>query len=452
MKGQVLVVDDDKNMTLVLAERLLKRDFRVSVANSAAEARAKLEESEPDVVVTDLNMPGQSGIELCEWVVTNRADTPVIVITAFGSLETAVAAIRAGAYDFITKPLEIDVLTIAIERALKHRLLRHEVKRLRHVIDSFKGFSGLLGESPVMKELKELMGRVATSNASVLITGESGTGKEVVARLLHEQGPRRDGPFIAQNCAAVPEQLLESELFGHVRGAFTDAKSDRAGLFVSANQGTLFLDEIGDMPLSLQPKLLRVLEERTVRPVGGSKEIPFDVRLLCATHRDLEDAVANGLFRNDLHFRINVIQVSLPPLRARGNDILLLGQHYIAELAEQAGKPVLGLSPEAADRLLSYTWPGNVRELKNAMERAVALTRHEHITVDDLPERIRAYKASHVLVASQDPQELVSMAEVEKRYIARVLQAVGGNKTNAARVLGIDRTTLYKKLQQYRIS
>jgi DNA-binding NtrC family response regulator len=452
MKGEVLVVDDDKSMTAVLAERLVKRDFGVRVANSAAEARAKLEELEPDVVVTDLNMPGQSGIELCDWVVTNRADTPVIVITAFGSLETAVAAIRAGAYDFITKPLEIDVLAIALERALKHRLLRHEVKRLRHVIDSQKGFSALLGESPVMRELKELMGRVAPSNSSVLITGESGTGKEVVARLLHAEGARSDGPFIAQNCAAVPEHLLESELFGHVRGAFTDAKSDRAGLFLQANRGTLFLDEIGDMPIALQPKLLRVLEERTVRPLGGAKEVPFDVRLVCATHRDLEDAVDNGQFRSDLHFRINVIQVALPPLRARGNDILLLGQSFIETLAKQAGKGVVGISPEAAERLLAYNWPGNVRELKNAMERAVALTRHEQITVDDLPERIRAYKTSHVLVASQDPKELVSMAEVEKRYIARVLSAVGGNKTSAARILGIDRTTLYKKLQQYQIS
>jgi DNA-binding NtrC family response regulator len=452
MKGQILVVDDDKSMTDVLAERLIKRSFAVRVANSVSEARAQLEELEPDVVVTDLNMPGQSGIALCEWIVTNRADTPVIVITAFGSLETAVAAIRAGAYDFITKPLEIDVLTIAIERALKHRQLRHEVRRLRHVIDSFKGFSELLGESPVMKELKELLGRVAMSNASVLITGESGTGKEVVARLLHEQGSRRDGPFIAQNCAAVPEHLLESELFGHVRGAFTDAKADRPGLFQQANQGTLFLDEIGDMPIALQPKLLRVLEERTVRPVGGTKEVSFDVRLLCATHRDLEDAVAIGQFRSDLHFRINVIQVALPPLRARGNDILVLGQYFVEKLAPQAGKAVLGLSPEAAERLLSYSWPGNVRELRNAIERAVALTQHERITVDDLPERIRAYKASHVLVASQDPQELVSMAEVEKRYIARVLSAVGGNKTTAARILGIDRTTLYKKLQQYHIT
>jgi two-component system response regulator AtoC len=374
------------------------------------------------------------------------------VITAFGSLDAAIAAIRAGAYDFITKPFEIDVLAIALERALRHRELRHEVKRLRSLLDATRGMSELLGESPVMLELKELMARVAESQASVLVTGESGTGKEVVARILHQRGPRAEHPFLALNCAAMPEHLIESELFGHVRGAFTDAKTDKPGLFVQANRGSLFLDEIGDMPLGLQPKLLRVLEERKVRPVGGSKEVPIDLRLIAATHRDLEDAIVQGQFREDLYFRLNVIQIALPPLRARGNDVLLIAQSFIDSFAKQAGKAVVGLTPEAAERLLSYAWPGNVRELRNAMERAVALTRHENITVDDLPERIRAYKVSHVLVASQDPEELVNLAEVEKRYIARVLGAVGGNKSSAAKILGIDRTTLYKKLQQYKIS
>jgi two-component system response regulator AtoC len=452
MKGRVLVVDDDKSMIELLAERLRKRQFDVVTAQGAAEGRVAFDSADPDVVVTDLNMPGQSGIQFCEWVVTNRSDTPVIVITAFGSLDTAIAAIRAGAYDFITKPFEIDVLAIALERALRHRDLRHEVKRLRSLLDATRGMSELLGDSPVMLELKELMARVAESQASVLVTGESGTGKEVVARILHQRGPRAEHPFLALNCAAMPEHLIESELFGHVRGAFTDAKTDKAGLFVQANRGSLFLDEIGDMPLGLQPKLLRVLEERKVRPVGGSKELPIDLRLIAATHRDLEDAIVQGQFREDLYFRLNVIQIALPPLRARGNDVLLIAQSFIDSFAKQAGKAVVGLTPEAAERLLSYAWPGNVRELRNAMERAVALTRHENITVDDLPERIRAYKVSHVLVASQDPEELVNLAEVEKRYIARVLGAVGGNKSSAAKILGIDRTTLYKKLQQYKIS
>ncbi|HEU4581999.1 MAG TPA: sigma-54 dependent transcriptional regulator, partial [Polyangiaceae bacterium] len=433
MKGKILVVDDDASMTELLSERLRRRQFEVTTAQSAAEARVAFDNAQPDVVVTDLNMPGQSGIQFCEWVVTNRADTPVILITAFGSLDTAVAAIRAGAYDFITKPFEIDVLAIALERAIKHRELRHEVKRLRGLLETARGMRELLGDSPVMRELKELLGRVADSHASVLVTGESGTGKEVVARLLHQKGPRAEHPFVALNCAAMPEHLIESELFGHVKGAFTDARTDKLGLLVQAHQGTLFLDEIGDMPLSLQPKLLRVLEERKVRPVGGGKEVAFDVRLISATHRDLEDAIVQNQFREDLYFRLNVIQVALPPLRARGNDVLLLAQHFVNSFAEQTGKAVKGLSPEAAERLSSYAWPGNVRELRNAIERAVALTQHENITVDDLPERIRAYKVSHVLVASQDPEELVNLAEVEKRYIARVLGAVGGNKSTAAR-------------------
>ncbi len=451
MKGRVLVVDDDKSMLELSSERLRKRQFEVVTAQGAAEARLAFDSAEPDVVVTDLNMPGQSGIQFCEWVVTNRSDIPVIVITAFGSLDTAIAAIRAGAYDFIPKPFEIDVLSIALERAIKHRELHHEVKRLRFLLDATRGMGELIGDSPVMQELKELIARVAESQASVLVTGESGTGKEVVARLLHQRGPRADKPFMALNCAAMPEHLLESELFGHVRGAFTDAKTDKVGLFVQANHGTLFLDEIGDMPLSLQPKLLRVLEERKVRPVGGSKEVSVDLRLIAATHRDLEDAIVQGQFREDLYFRLNVIQLALPPLRARGSDVLSIAQSFVNTFAKQSGKAVVGLTPEAAERLASYAWPGNVRELRNAIERAVALTRHESITVDDLPERIRAYKVSHVLVATDDPEELVNLAEVEKRYIARVLGAVGGNKSSAAKILGIDRTTLYKKLQQYKI-
>jgi two-component system, NtrC family, response regulator AtoC len=452
VNGKILVADDDRSMTELLSDRLRRRHFEVVTANGAAEAIAMFDSCDPDVVVTDLNLAGESGLQLCEWVVANRRDTPVIVITAFGSLDSAIGAIRAGAYDFLTKPFEIDVLTIALQRALRHRSLRDEVKRLRDMIDTTKGFTALLGASPVMAQVKELMGRVASSNASVLITGESGTGKEVAARLLHDLGPRAEHPFVALNCAAVPEHLIESQLFGHVRGAFTDAKADKVGLLVQAHRGSLCLDEIGDMPIGLQPKLLRVLEERKVRPIGGGKEIAIDVRLMSATHRDLQDAIESGKFRQDLYFRLNVIQLELPPLRARGSDTLLLGQHFITTFAKQSGKAVVGISPEAAERLMAYSWPGNVRELRNAMERAVALTRHENITVDDLPERIRAYRSSHVLVASHNPEELVSLSEVEKRYIARVLAAVGGNKSTAARILGIDRTTLYKKLQQYKLS
>jgi two-component system response regulator HydG len=281
------------------------------------------------------------------------------------------------------------------------------------------------------------------------VTGETGTGKELVARALHDRSPRSKAPFVAVNCAAVPEPLLESELFGHVRGAFTDAQRARTGLFVRATTGTLFLDEIGELPLTLQPKLLRALQERKVRPVGSDEEVPFDVRLVAATNRDLESAVEENRFREDLFFRINVIHIPMPPLRARAGDVLLLAQHFVDRYATQAGKSVKGIAPAAAERLLAYSWPGNVRELENCIERAIALTSYEQITVDDLPEKIRSYRRSHVLVASDDPAELVPLEEVERRYILRVMEAVGGSKTQAAQVLGVGRRTLYRKLEQY---
>jgi len=376
---------------------------------------------------------------------------PVIVITAFGSIQTAIAAIRSGAYDFVTKPLEVDALGLALERAIQHRRLSDEVRRLRQAVEETRRFGALLGTSPAMRRMYELLDRIADSSASVLIAGETGTGKELVARALHERGRRKAGPFVAVDCASLPEPLLESELFGHVRGAFTDAHAARRGLFVQANGGALFLDEIGDLPLALQAKLLRALQTRSVRPVGANDEVPFDVNLIAATNRDLESAVEEGRFREDLYFRINVIHVEMPPLRARGGDVLLLAQHFVDRYAAQAGKRVTGLSPEAAERLLAYVWPGNVRELENCIERAIALTRHETIGLDDLPEKIRGFQRSHVLVAGDDPSELAPLEEVERRYVLRVMEAVGGSKTLAARVLGIGRKTLYRKLEQYKI-
>jgi two-component system response regulator HydG len=451
MKARVLVVDDDKSMGEVVAARLGRRDYGVKAVTSGDEAIRTLTGESFDVVVTDLKMKGMSGIQLCEWVVQNRPDSPVLVITAFGSLDTAIAAIRAGAYDFITKPFDIDALVIAIDRAVQHRVLREEVKRLRKVVEETRGYGDLIGQSPTMETLRTLLARVASSASSVLITGESGTGKEVVARLLHKQGPRADGPFVALNCAAMPESLLESELFGHVKGAFTDAKQSHDGLLVQADKGTLFLDEIGDMPLGLQPKLLRALEDRKVRPVGGQGEVAFEARIVAATNHDLEDAVAQQRFRSDLYFRLNVIQIELPPLRARGSDVLLLAQHFLNQFAREAKKPVMGLTSGAAEKLLAYAWPGNVRELRNCIERAVTLTQHEQVTVDDLPERVRQYRSSHVILDANDPTEFVPMSEVERRYIHRVIEAVAGNKTLAARILGFDRTTLYRKLEQYKL-
>ena len=450
MKASILVVDDDASMCETLAVGLEPRGFTVRWTTSPNEALDLLDGGAYEAVVTDLNMRGMNGIELCERIAANRPDLPVIVITAFGSLDTAIAAIRAGAYDFITKPLELDALILALERALTHSRLREEVKRLREQLGDASGrFDDLIGASPAMRHVHEMLERIVDSDASVLITGESGTGKEVVARALHRRGRRKSGPFVAVNCAALPETLLESELFGHARGAFTDARAARSGLFVQANGGTLFLDEITEMPLALQPKLLRALQERVVRPLGGDGEVPFDVRLVTATNRDVETAVEDGRFRTDLFFRVNVIHVPLPPLRARGGDILLLAQRFLGEYGARSSKQVTGLSPQAAERLLAYSWPGNVRELENCIERAIALAQHDHILPDDLPEKVRAYRRSHVLVASDDPAELVPLEEVERRYILRVMEAVGGNKSQAAQVLGLGRKTLYRKLEAY---
>jgi DNA-binding NtrC family response regulator len=449
MKAKVLIVDDDTSMCELLAEGLGQQGYDARWKDSAHEALLEIEQRNFDVVLTDINMKDMNGLELCQRATEAHPDLPVIVITAFGSMETAVQAIRAGAYDFITKPFDIDVVGISIERAVKHGVLTREVQRLQRAVDESRRFDELLGASPAMKEVYDLLERVAESESTVLVSGESGTGKELVARALHRRSKRATGPFVAINCAAMPEQLLESELFGHTKGAFTDARTARPGLFVQAKGGTIFLDEIGDMPLGLQPKLLRALQERTVRPVGGDHETPIDVRVVAASNRDLETAIEERKFREDLYYRINVIHVELPPLRARGADVLLLAQHYLEHFATQSQKDVRSLDPEAAERLSAYAWPGNVRELANCLERAVALTRSESIGSADLPEKIRNYRTSHVLVAATDPSELVPLEEVEKRYILRVLEAVGGNKTLAAQVLGLDRKTLYRKLDRY---
>jgi len=448
MNTRILLVDDDAMLCETLEVGLRKRGCDVRWRTMAAEALELLETTDFDVVLTDLNMRGVNGIELCERIVASRPDLPVVVLTAFGSLDSAIAAIRAGAYDFINKPVDLDVLFIALERAAGHRRLREEVKRLRVEVGQSPPFDELVGRSPPMQTVYNLIDRVAATDATVLITGESGTGKEVVARAIHARSRRRAGSFVAINCAAMPETLLESELFGHARGAFTDARTAEPGLFAQANRGTLLLDEIGDTPLGLQPKLLRVLQERTVRPVGGRTEIPIDVRVITSTNKDLESAVEDGHFRPDLYYRINVVQVPLPPLRARGGDILPLAQHFVLQFAKRAGKSVTGLAAPSAEKLLAYEWPGNVRELQNSIERAVALTRFEQIVVDDLPERIRDYRRSHVLVAGDDPSELVPLEQVERRYVRRVMEAVRGNKTAAARILGVDRKRLYRMLER----
>ncbi len=450
MTADVLLVDDDQPLCETLDIGLRRRGHRVTWRLHAAEALELLEAQSFDVVVSDLHMHDMGGLELCERIALNRPDVPIILLTAFGSLDSAVAAIRAGAYDFISKPVELDVLSIAVERAASHRHLREEVKRLRRAAElPSPRDPNLVGESAAMQAVHDLISRVAESDATILISGESGSGKEVAAHAIHARSARKSGPFVAINCAALPEQLLESELFGYMRGAFTDAKETHVGLFAQARGGTLFLDEVGDMPLGLQPKILRVLQERRVRPIGGKSEIAVDVRIIAATNRDLESAIEEKRFREDLYYRLNVVQIALPPLRARVADILPLALRFITSFAAASKKSVTGFSQEVAEKLVAYAWPGNVRELRNSMERAVALTRLEEICVDDLPEKIRHYRFSHVVVAGNDPTELVPLDEVERRYILRVLEAVAGNKTAAARVLGLERKTLYRKLERY---
>jgi two-component system, NtrC family, response regulator AtoC len=448
VKARTLIVDDDQSMCEMLDEALTRRGYATQWRVSAGQAFEILETEDFDVIVTDLNMTGINGIDLCGRIVSNRPDIPVVVLTAFGSLDTAVAAMRAGAYDFITKPVEIEALDLALARAVRHRMLREEVKRLRQAVDASQHFGEIIGASPPMARLFDLVARASETDASVLLSGESGTGKELVARALHRRGRRQQGPFVAVNCAAMPENLLESELFGHTRGAFTDARSARAGLFAQATGGTLFLDEIGEMPLGLQPKLLRALQERVARPVGSDVETSFDVRVIAATNRDLETAVEERRFREDLFFRINVIPIEVPPLRMRGNDILLLAQHFLGLFAAESGKRVAGFTSAAAERLLGYSWPGNVRELRNSIERAVALGSFEQVTVEDLPEKVRSHRGAQIVIASDDPAELLTLEEVERRYTLRVLEAAGGNKTLAARILGLDRKTLYRRLER----
>ncbi|HUH03076.1 MAG TPA: sigma-54 dependent transcriptional regulator [Kofleriaceae bacterium] len=448
MAARILIVDDDADIAELARDGLRRRGFDVEYVTSAPAALEWLATHPFDVVVTDVLMSGMSGIELCELLRERFPDVVPIVITGHTNLDTAVAAIRAGAYDFITKPLQIEPLVIAVERAVERQFLRREVTRLETEIQQVRPVPEIVGNSAPVRRMIELIRKMADGDASVLIEGESGTGKELVARALHQLSPRRDKPFVAVNCAAVPATLLESELFGHERGAFTDAKKTREGLFVRAHGGTLFLDEIGEMPLEMQVKLLRALQERTVRPVGSDEETPFDARIVTATNRDLETELSEKRFREDLYYRINVVTIVVPPLRARGGDVLLLAQYFLNQVSERVGKAVEGISPEAARKLIDYDWPGNVRELENSMERAVALSRYSQITVADLPAKVAEHQSSRMVIATDSPAELITLAELERRYVRQVLAATGGNKSQTARVLGIDRRSLYRRLDR----
>ncbi|MBI2469177.1 MAG: sigma-54-dependent Fis family transcriptional regulator [Candidatus Rokubacteria bacterium] len=442
---RILIADDEPAQLELVGGFLGKRGFEVSLAPGGREGLRRFGREPFDLVLTDQKMPDLSGLELLEAVRAQNPETPVIVMTAHGTIETAVAAIKAGATDYLTKPLNLDELLHRVQQVRERQHLVSENRELRQALRERHRVAGIIGESGRMQEVLSLVGRVASSDATVLIRGESGTGKELIAKAIHYASPRAAGPLVRVNCAALPENLLESELFGHEKGAFTGAVASRKGRFEVADGGSLFLDEIGDLPLHLQVKLLRVLQEREIERVGSSRPIPVDVRMLAATHRDLEALVRAGQFRDDLYYRINVVTVSLPPLRERREDIPLLVDHFLSTFAAKNGKAIRGLTREARDALLRYDYPGNVRELENLVERAVVLTRDDVIGLGDLPLGL-----AEAAPETGDARSLPAAVEgLERRLIREALARAGGVQTAAAELLGISERVLRYKLRKY---
>jgi DNA-binding NtrC family response regulator len=443
----ILIVDDEPEMCALLSDILKDEGYETETATSGEKALAKMRERDFAVVITDLNMKGMPGMTLLKHIKQRHLDTNVIIMTGFGSIESAIEAMKDGAYDYVTKPVKSEQLTVITQKAVREVSLRRELVRLRREVEKEYSFNQILGKSKPMQAIFELIRRITPSPSSVLITGESGTGKELVARAVHYNSPRAQGPFIPVNCAAIPENLLESEMFGHMKGAFTDAKADRKGLFEEAQGGTLFLDEISELPISLQAKLLRVLQEKEIRRVGGTRSIPVDARVIAATNLDLAGEVKAKRFREDLYYRMNVIEVHMPALRERTEDIPLLAVHFVRKYAEPMKKPVAGLTEGALALLMDYAWPGNVRELENVIERGVTLTRGEKIGSEDLPQAVRGDSGDRHMI-EEAAEKTRTLAEVERAYILRVLEKTAGNKYQAAQVLGIDRKTLYRKLDE----
>ena len=441
----VLVVDDDHDMRALLRDVLEEHGYKVTLAPNGQEALKSLREGEYPVVLTDLRMKGIQGIELLAEIKRSFPDTNVILMTAFGSVETALEAMKQGASDYLMKPVKNDDLLRVTERSFREAMLRSEINRLRREVNKEYSFNQILGKSKPMREIFDLIRRVADSPTNILITGESGTGKELVAKALHYNSERKDAAFVAVNCAAIPEQLLESELFGHMRGAFTDAKVDKRGLFEEAAKGTLFLDEISELPLMLQAKLLRAIQEKEIRRLGANRPIAVDTRLIAATNLNLSEEVKAKRFREDLYYRLNVIEMRLPPLRDRREDIPLLVDAFLNKFGQARGKDVKGVSETTLALLIDYAWPGNVRELENVIERAVTLTRGDKILPDDLPATIQGSRGDR-RVLDEAAEKMHPLHEIEKEYIRKILEKMGGNKYQAAQVLGIDRKTLYRKL------
>ena len=450
LSRRILIVEDDHEMSRFLTELLTEEGYEAAMANDGPSALESYQRGVFDLVITDLMMPGMKGTELIRRLKEIDSNTLILVITAFGSIDSAVEAIHAGAFHYLTKPFRSDELLIHVQRILEQRRLRQEIDRLRTEVQRRYRFKEIIGRSQKMRKLFDIIAHVSDVAANVLILGESGTGKELVAHALHAHSSRATSPWVAVNCAAIPETLLESELFGYVRGAFTDARKDRPGLFHEANGGTLFLDEIGEIPVTLQAKLLRIIEDREIRPLGSNRSEKVDVRLVSASNRDLEQCVEEGRFRRDLYYRLNVIRLDLPALRERADDIPLLVNYFIEKFAGQAQHRITGIDNDALALLVNYRWPGNVRELEHTIERMVLLGKHATIGVDDLPPQLLANNQPKLPLAEAVARGY-TLSNLEQEYIEQVLENVNGNKSEAAKVLGVDRTTLYRKLDEYKV-
>lgn len=442
----VLVVEDEELMRSILRKLLEDESYKVFTADSAERALEIFTSEEIDLTLTDIRMAEMDGLELLDQLKSIENEALVIIMTAYSSVDSAIAALRKGAYDYVTKPFVNEDLLQTVRNALRQRELFRENRNLRRELDRHYSFSEIIGTSAALQEVFRLVEKVAATNASILIQGESGTGKELIARAIHHHSLRASKPFVAINCGALPENLLESELFGYTKGAFTDAKTDKKGLFRSAEGGTIFLDEISEMPTSLQVKLLRALQEHEVTPVGSSVPIKFDARIVAATNRNLEEEVANGSFREDLFYRLNVIEIYLPPLRERREDIPLLVKHFVTKYAREHNSREKSLTKTAQNALVNYHWQGNVRELQNAIERAFILSVDE-IDLEDLPPKIQNTQQGF---EPRDPEGLrPTLEEVERRYVMEIMNSTNQDKTLTAEILGIDLSTLYRKLKRY---
>ena len=445
----ILVVDDDNAHRTMLRTLVGGWGYDIVEADDGSTAIEKVQDRPFDLILMDVRMLKVSGLEALERIKAFNPAIPVTIMTAYSSVETAIEALKKGAYDYLTKPLDFDKLRLTIERAMEHTRLKEENRLLKENLGKHFDMQNIIGRSPAMISLLETVAHVAPSEATVMITGESGTGKELIAGVIHHNSPRKDGPFVKINCAAITETLLESELFGHEKGAFTGADRRKEGRFYQANQGSIFLDEVSEMPLTMQVKLLRVLQERELTRVGGEKVIAVDVRVIAATNKDLVNLKNRGLFREDLYYRLNVVNLEIPPLTKRRDDIPLLAQHFLGIFVDKNKKKIKGFTPKAMDQLIRYDWPGNVRELMNAVERAVVLARTDYLDDHDFSILQPLLQQSAPVPSEFDNIDNIPLEEVEKAAILRMLESVAGNKSEAARRLGITRKTLHKKLKQY---